>query len=65
MLLDGTANTPLVQKQLAIWLLFGRVIDPTDTAHWPIAPTGDDVSEVLRSMPSIIDGPFRFPKLDQ
>lgn len=37
MLLDGSQFTPAAQKQLYIWLATGRVADPADTAHWPVA----------------------------
>ncbi|MBK8725888.1 MAG: Ig-like domain-containing protein [Holophagaceae bacterium] len=63
MLLDGSANTPAVQKQMVYWLLTGRLIDPTDTAHWPIAPVGD-VSEAYAAFPSVL-GPIYFPKANQ
>lgn len=60
MLLDGSANTAAVQKQFVYWLLTGRLIDPTDTAHWPIAPEGD-VSQAYAAFPSVL-GPIFFPR---
>lgn len=44
MLLDF-ANPPITaaaQKQLAMWLATGRLIDPADTANWPIAAPDSD-----------------------
>ncbi len=60
MLLDGSANTAAVQKQMVYWLLTGRLIDPTDTANWPVAPEGD-VSQAYAVFPSVL-GPIYFPK---
>ena len=37
MLLDGSQFTGAAQKQLAIWLMTGRIADPTDTANWPVS----------------------------
>lgn len=61
MLLDGSANTPLVQKQMAYWLVTGRLIDPTDTAHWPIAPEAEGIDSVLRAMPMNTGAAFHLP----
>ncbi len=48
MLLDfsNPAITAAAQKQLAIWLLTGRLADPADTAHWgAVAGPDEPVSE--------------------
>lgn len=60
MLLDSSANTPLVQKQMVYWLLTGRVIDPTDTTHWPMA--SELFESQVNAMPELKGLPFRFPQ---
>lgn len=59
MLLDNSANTAPVQKQMVYWLLTGRVIDPTDTAHWPIA--AENFESRINVMPDLTGLPFNFP----
>ncbi len=52
MLLDGSTYTGQAQKQLAIWLATGRLADPTDVTHWPIAqPWGEDIGQPMKAFP--------------
>lgn len=63
MLLDGSANTPLAQRQMAIWLITGKIIDPADpSSGFPVAPLSQEASEALHNlMPA--PGPIYFPQV--
>ncbi len=63
MLLDGSANTPLAQRQMAIWLVTGKIIDPADTGSgFPLAPLSDEASAAMQKlMPPV--GPIYFPQV--
>ena len=60
MLLDNSANTPLVQKQMVYWLLTGRVIDPTISTNWPIA--AETFEPKVNVVPNLVGIPFHFPR---
>jgi hypothetical protein len=42
------AVTAAGQKQLAAWLATGRLIDPADTAHWPIVGPAEPLMETQK-----------------
>ncbi len=66
MLLDGSANTPLAQRQMVIWLLTGKVADPADTGSgFPIAPTSlsGESAAAMTLLATPAYGPMYFPKV--
>lgn len=68
MLLDGSANTPLAQRQMVIWLLTGKVADPADTGSgFPMAPPplSEETSAAMQNIATPIFGPMHFPKATQ
>jgi hypothetical protein len=65
MLLDGSANTALVQRQMVVWLLTGKVIDPADTGSgFPVAPTdmNEESAAAMQKLATPVYGPMHFPK---
>ena len=62
MLIDGSPTTPLAQRQMAIWLITGKIIDPADTGSgFPIVSFNEEASGAMQKlMPAV--GPIYFPK---
>jgi hypothetical protein len=66
MILDGSVNTPLAQRQMVYWLLTGKVIDPADTGNgFPIAPPtfSEEAASAMEKLAAPVIGPMHFPKV--